>query len=241
MFAVTVAAAVTLVITIPIAIAEETAEAVRVQADIAGSCYSADVGFGSFWMASGPTLDRVDLNDNSIRHVPVRGLQSWHSSTVVGEEAVWLLDDLTTMYKINPQKEQVVKEVPIEQERLFTSLGVGEGAAWVIPGGQKLTRYSATSVAEEATIPSHPVARVSLSPLAPSGSRELETTNCTELILLSIRSLRLLNSERDRQPSRQERDQSGPIMKAMALFSESMGRAGSSSPLLRPTLLESPL
>ena len=32
-------------------------------------------------------------------------------------------------------------------------LGVGEGAVWVIPDGKKLTRYSATSVTEEATVP----------------------------------------------------------------------------------------
>ena len=116
---VAVAAVVTLVSIIPIAVAEEIAQAVHIEADIAGSCYSADVGFGSFWMVSGDILDRIDLNDNSIRHVPVRGLQSYHSSVAVGEDAVWLLDGLTTFYKIDPQKEQVVKEVPVELDGIY--------------------------------------------------------------------------------------------------------------------------
>ena len=129
-------------------------------------------------MVSGPILGRVDLNDNSIRHVPVSGLQSFHSSVAVGEDAVWLLDDGTTMYKIDPQKEQVLKEVPVEQERLSTSLGVGEGAVWVIPDSKKLTRYSATSGIEEATVPlpSH-----SSSVLAAFGSAWVSGTGNDEL------------------------------------------------------------
>jgi virginiamycin B lyase len=151
-FKVTVRAVVALVSINPVAVAEENAQAVHIEADIAGSCYSADVGFGSFWMMSGSFVDRVDLNDNSITRVPVRGLESHHSSAAIGEGAVWLLDGRTAIYKIDPQKEQVVKEVRAELDEA-AGLGVGEGAVWVIPDGKKLTRYSATSGNEEATIP----------------------------------------------------------------------------------------
>lgn len=136
----------------PVAVAEEVAQAVHVEAEIAGSCYSADVGFRSFWMLSGPLLARVDLSDNSIRRVPVTGLQSWHSSVTMGEGAVWLLDGRTTIYKIDPQNEQVVQELPIELGD-SAGLGVGEGAVWVIPDGKKLVRYAATNLTEEATVP----------------------------------------------------------------------------------------
>jgi virginiamycin B lyase len=157
-FKVTVAAVVTLVSINPVAVAEEIAQAVHIEADIPGSCYSADVGFGSFWMMSGGFLDRIDLNDNSIKRVPVKGLQSWHSSVAVGEGAVWLLDGRTMLYKIDPQKEQVLKEIRAGLDASGSNawgLGVGEGAVWVIPipDGKTLTRYSATSGTEEATIP----------------------------------------------------------------------------------------
>ena len=57
-YAVIVTGVVTLTIT-PIAAAEEIGQTVHIEANIAGSCYSADAGFGSFWMMSGEQLDRI--------------------------------------------------------------------------------------------------------------------------------------------------------------------------------------
>ena len=150
-FKVTVAAVVTLVSINPVAVAEEIAPAVHVEAEIAGSCYSADVGFGSFWMMSGSFVDRVDLNDNSITRVPVRGLESHHSSTAIGEGAVWLLDGRTRCTRSTRRRSKLSKQVRAELDEA-AGLGVGEGAVWVVPDGKKLTRYSATSGNEEATI-----------------------------------------------------------------------------------------
>jgi virginiamycin B lyase len=135
--------------------AEEANPTVHIEADIAKSCYSARIGFGSFWMLSGDELDRIDVHDNSVRRVPVRGLQSSHSSVAIGEGAVWLGDARATVYKIDPETEQVVREIPVDLDQsstAFWNLAVGEGAAWVVVGNEKLGRYSATSGAREATI-----------------------------------------------------------------------------------------
>ena len=138
-----------------ITVAEEANPAVRVEADIAKSCYSARTGFGSLWMSSGDELDRVDFHDNSVRRVPVKGLQAWHSSVTVGEGAVWLGDARATIYKVDPQTEQVIKEIPVDLDQSLTafwSLAAGEGSVWVVVGNRKLGRYSATSGTKEATI-----------------------------------------------------------------------------------------
>jgi DNA-binding beta-propeller fold protein YncE len=106
-------------------------------------------------MSSGDEFDRIDFRDNSLRRVPVRGLQSFHSSVTVGDGAVWLGDARSTIYKIDPQTEQVVKEVRVELDQSPTAawdLAVGEGAVWVVVGNKKLGRYSAISGADEATI-----------------------------------------------------------------------------------------
>ena len=108
-------------------VAEDATPTVHLEANIARSCYSAVAGFGSFWMSSGDELDRIDFRNNSLRRVPVRGLQSWHSSVTVGDGAVWLGDARSTIYKIDPQTEQVVKEVRVEF-RTVSHRRVGSGS-----------------------------------------------------------------------------------------------------------------
>lgn len=135
--------------------AEEANPAVHVEADIAKSCYSARTGFGSIWLSSGDELDRVEFHDNSVRRIPVKGLQAWHSSVAVGEDAVWLGDAIATIYKIDPNSEQVIKEIRVNLDQpltAFWNLAAGEGSVWVTVGNRKLGRYSATSGAEEAII-----------------------------------------------------------------------------------------
>lgn len=152
---VTVVAVAMLASLLPFTVAEEATPAVRVEADLARSCYAAHAGFGSWWMLDGNEFYRVDLRDNSVRRVPVNGLQSWHGAVTVGNGAVWIGDTHTTVYKIDPQKEQVVQEVRVELDQPSTaywSLAAAEGAVWVLVGNEKLGRYSATSGAEEAVI-----------------------------------------------------------------------------------------
>ena len=110
-----------------ITVAEDATPAVHMEANIARSRYSAVAGFGSFWMSSGDELDRIAFRNNSLRRVPVRGLQSWHSSVTVGDGAVWLGDARSTIYKIDPQTEQVVKEVRVEF-RTVSHRRVGSGS-----------------------------------------------------------------------------------------------------------------
>ena len=150
-----VVAGITLASFVSITVAEEANPAVRVEADFAKSCYFARTGFGSLWMSSGDELDRIDFDDNSVRRIPVKGLQTFHSSVAVGESAVWLGDARATIYKIDPKTEQVIKEIPVDLDQSLTAfwnLAVGEGSVWVTVGNRKLGRYSATSGAEEATI-----------------------------------------------------------------------------------------
>jgi virginiamycin B lyase len=134
---------------------EEANPAVHLEADIAKSCYSARTGFGSLWVSSGDELDRVEFRDNSVRRIPVKDLQAWHSSLAVGENAVWLGDARATIYKVDPQTEQVIKEIPVnlgQSLTAFWNMAAGEGSVWVTVGNRKLGRYSARSGAEEATI-----------------------------------------------------------------------------------------
>ena len=73
-----------------------------------------------------------------------------HGDMVVAADGI-----RTTVYKVDPQKEQVVQEVRVELDQsssAYWSLAAGEGAVWVVVGNEKLGRYSATSGAEEAVI-----------------------------------------------------------------------------------------
>ncbi len=140
---------------LPFTVAEEAAPAVHVETDLARSCYAAHAGFGSWWMLDGNEFYRVDFRDNSVRRVAVKGLQSWHGTVTVGNGAVWIGDTRTTVYEIDPRKEQVVQEVRVELDQsssAYWSLAADEGAVWVLVGNEKLGRYSATSGAEEAVI-----------------------------------------------------------------------------------------
>ena len=140
---------------LPFTVAEEAAPAVHVETDLARSCYAAHAGFGSWWTLDGNEFYRVDFRDNSVRRVPVKGLQSWHGTVTVGNGAVWIGDTRTTVYEIDPRTEQVVQEVRVELDQsssAYWSLAADEGAVWVLVGNEKLGRYSATSGAQEAVI-----------------------------------------------------------------------------------------
>jgi streptogramin lyase len=73
-----------------------------------------------------------------------------------GEGAVWLPDvGSQTIFKIDPQKNQVITKISAELYVSEGSIGVGEGSVWAVTGignTQRLRRYNAESGAEEAEI-----------------------------------------------------------------------------------------
>jgi streptogramin lyase len=148
---------VTLASAVPFAAPEEDVQEAHTEADIPGSGYSSDVGFGSLWVITGHRLDRISLTDNAITHVPIMGSQSGLGTVAIGEGAVWISDGHTILYKVDPQREQVVREIKIRGDldgfARDWGLAAGEGAVWALTGAKELTRYSAESGAEEATIP----------------------------------------------------------------------------------------
>jgi streptogramin lyase len=99
--------------------------------------------------------------------------------------AVWVADNMSqTIYKIDPQRNQVVMTIPAD---FFASnekegeIGAGEGAVWAITGSgsdEVLRRYSAQTGAEQATIPlPSPSARavvVDFGSIWIAGTREME-------------------------------------------------------------------
>ena len=79
-----------------------------------------------------------------------------YRGVAVGEGAVWLPDTgSSTIYKIDPHSNEVILEISTDIFGSRGSIGVGEGAVWVITfedHDKTLTRYDAASGAEEARI-----------------------------------------------------------------------------------------
>jgi len=184
--------------------AEESARELRVEATVPQYGYSMGAGFGSLWMMSGDKVVRINVGDNSTTVLPIEGASGLFGfpsarSMAVGEGAIWVPDfDRGVIYKIDPQTNHVVKTIAADMVGGGGSIGAGLGAVWVITGGSnnELSRFSAESGAEEAKVPL-PEAQPRSWPLARSGSRERETTNCIALIQPATRSLRRLNSTPD--------------------------------------------
>jgi hypothetical protein len=148
------AIAVTLASATPIA-AEEDLQEAHVEAKIVGGGHSLGVGFGSLWVVAGNQFDRIDLNNNVVTHVPIRGFQNFYGGLAIGEGAVWVSDGRMMLYKIDPQREKVVREMGVADFNGFDrpwGFGVGEGAIWALTGAKELRRYSTESGAEEAVI-----------------------------------------------------------------------------------------
>ena len=228
-----------------ITLAEEANPAVHVEADIVNSCYSARTGFGSLWMSSGDELHRVDFHDNSVRRVPVKGLQAWHSSVTVGEDAVWLGDARATIYKVDPQTEQVIKEIRVDLDQSLTAfwnLAAGEGSGRGRPSATGSWDDTPRRAAlRKRRSPFHPIANGSLWHLVLSGFRERQTTNCTALIQPPIRWRRLLNYGHDQELLWRGRERSGYSTKVTAMSNGSTVKRVRKSRLLRPALLDLPI
>jgi virginiamycin B lyase len=123
--------------------------------------YFMGAGFGSIWVMSGDKLARIRLADNSVTDIPIEGAGSIGglldgTGLAVGEGAVWVPDvNRQVIYKVDPHTHQVVTRAALGMAGgSGGSIGVGEGALWVIAGARKneLKRYSAETGTEEASI-----------------------------------------------------------------------------------------
>ena len=134
-----------------------------VQATFPRAGYSMAFGFDALWIMSDDRLVRVDTSDNRVIDIEVPGADpsvlaggDKYRGVAVGEGAVWVPDTGTsTIYKIDPQSNEVVMEIPTDIFGSQGSIGVGEGAVWVITfenHDKTLTRYDAASGTEEARI-----------------------------------------------------------------------------------------
>src|SRR5580700_3437359 len=124
------------------AVAEVPSQEIRVEAALPQAGTVMVTGFDSVWMMSTVTnqLVRIHSGDNSVTVIPISGAVGpfWSSGMAVGEGAIWVPDiERSMIYKIDPQANQVVKEITAD---LIGGRGpggkfaiaVGEGAVWAI-------------------------------------------------------------------------------------------------------------
>jgi len=132
------------------------ADEVRIEATIPRFGNGMGVGFESVWIMSGTSLGRIRISDNSVADIPLPDVlgRSVSADTVAGEGAVWVPDaQHSTIYKIDPGSNQVVRRISVELTPPAESLGVGEGAVWAIcGGGDTLKRFAATNGNEQTAI-----------------------------------------------------------------------------------------
>jgi virginiamycin B lyase len=144
--------------------AAQSAGELVVQASLPRAGYSMAFGFDGLWMMSDDRLVRVDTLDDRIIEIEISpgsdenllaGADQYRG-IAVGEGAVWLPDTgSSTIYKIDPHTNQVLMKIPTDIFGSRGSIGVGEGAVWVITFAdhdKTLTRYDAASGTEEARI-----------------------------------------------------------------------------------------
>jgi virginiamycin B lyase len=142
--------------------AEEVTRDTRIEATLplAGTVMVA--GFDSLWMMNTTTnkLDRIHMGDNSVTEIPISGAVGpfWASGMAVGEGGIWVSDlERSMIYKIDPQTNQVVKEIPADLvggrgPGGKYAIAVGEGSVWAIASNNELIRYSTGSGSREAAI-----------------------------------------------------------------------------------------
>jgi virginiamycin B lyase len=142
--------------------AEETARGARIETRFPQAGTAMVVGFDSLWMMNTTTskLVRIRIDDNSVTEIPINGAVGpfWASGIAMGEGAIWVPDiERSMIYKIDPEADQVVKEIPADLvggrgPGGKYALAVGEGAVWAIASDNELRRYSAGSGTQEAAI-----------------------------------------------------------------------------------------
>jgi virginiamycin B lyase len=136
--------------------ADEILPDARIEATIPRYGNGMGVGFGSVWIMSSTSLGRIRINDNSVVDIllPDALGRAIFADTVAGEGAVWVPDaEHSTIYKIDPESNQIVWKISVDLTPRAESLGVGEGSVWAICGsGETLKRFAATNGNEQADI-----------------------------------------------------------------------------------------
>ena len=135
-----------------------------IQAEVPAAAADMAFGFDSLWTMSDGRMVRINAADNSAVEVEVpagevAGLLmelDKYRGLAVGEGAVWVPDMASsTIYKIDPERNQVTLSIVTDIFGSKGSIGVGEGSVWVITFDTRdktLTRYSAKSGAVEARV-----------------------------------------------------------------------------------------
>lgn len=142
---------------------EEVNRDAHIEATLARAGNVIVAGFDSLWMMNIRTnkLDRIHIGDNSVTEIPINGVVGPFSGSgmAVGEGGVWVPDPERSMvYKIDPLKDQVVKEMPADlvgargNPLASYAIAVGENAVWAISSNNELRRYSVEDGAQEAAI-----------------------------------------------------------------------------------------
>lgn len=125
-----------------------------VQAEIPKGGDFMGFGFDSLWMMSIGSLIRVNPGDNSFIEIGIEESYGRYRGIGIGEGAVWIPDVGTDIvYKVDPNRNEVVGQIPAQMLGSEGSIGVGEGAIWVVSEVEgTLIRFDAASGVEQAAI-----------------------------------------------------------------------------------------
>ncbi len=136
------------------AAARNDLKAIIVQAQIPKAGDFMGFGFGSLWMMSSRRLIRVNPVDNSFVEIGIKGSFGRYRGIGIGEGAIWIPDvGADIVYKVDPEKNEVVGQIPVQMDGSEGSIGVGEGAIWVVSDADgALLRFDIGSGTQEATI-----------------------------------------------------------------------------------------
>lgn len=144
--------------------AQQSPAELTIKETIPRAGFSMAFGFDSLWMMSDGRLLRVNASNGALTdiEIPISELTASimeidkYRAIAVGEGAVWVPDmGSSTIYKIDPNANKVVMEIPTDIFGGEGSIGVGHGSVWVITfesRNKSVTRYNAVTGAQEATV-----------------------------------------------------------------------------------------
>lgn len=139
----------------------------KVAAEIPRSADFMAWGFDALWMMTGetavlvdgelksmgPSLVRIDGTSNSADDIKIPQASASVRGLAIGEEAVWIPDARNEqILKFDPREKRVTLTISVPFSGTEGSIGVGEGAVWITARGNVLTRFNASTGAEEGKI-----------------------------------------------------------------------------------------
>jgi len=147
-----------------VAVRAEPPETLSINATLDRDSSVIACGLGSIWAVDDGRVIRINPADNRTVEIeiPPNAMgallvdRDRYRGIALGEEAVWLPDTAaSTVYKIDPKRNQITLSIKTDIFGARGSIGVGEGSVWVVTfehHDKTLTRYNAVSGAEEAKI-----------------------------------------------------------------------------------------